>query len=85
MVAIGSSLEAARTFAVCRRIRRAIRLGKAWQTLALLFGALLAGTLTFLGWLVNLPAFLVVAYNMLWCGIHALSSYLFLRRERDAE
>ncbi len=85
VVAIGSSLEAARTFTVCRRIRRAIRLGKVWQLLAVLTGAVLAGVLTFFGGLVTLPAYLVVAYNMCWCGVHALSSFCYLRKEREGQ
>ena len=83
VVAIGSSLEAARTFTVCRRIRRAIRLGKVWQLLAIFVGALLAGALTFFGKLAALPAYPVVAYNLCWCGVHAISSLLFLRKGRD--
>ena len=85
VVAIGSSLEAARTFTVCRRIRRAIRLGKAWQLLAILVGGALSGVLTFFGGLVTLPAYLVVAYNLCWCGVHALSSFFYLRKERDGQ
>ena len=85
VVAIGSSLEVARTFTVCRRIRRAIRLGKVWQLLAIFVGALLAGALTFFGRLAAVPAYLVVAYNLCWCGVHAISSLLFLRRGRDEE
>lgn len=85
VVAVGSPLEAAHTFAVCRRIRRAIRLGSVWQLLALLAGAGLAGLLTFFGRLASMPAYLVVAYHLFWCGIYALSSYLYLRGERDTK
>ena len=85
VVAIGSSLEAARTFTVCRRIRRVIRLGKFWQLAAIFLGTVLAGTLTFFGNLVALPAYLVVTYNVFWCGVHALSAFLHLRRERDEQ
>ncbi|MBQ3064006.1 MAG: hypothetical protein IJC99_04315 [Clostridia bacterium] len=85
VVAIGSSIEAARTFTVCRRIRRAVRLGKAWQLLALFGGAVLAGIFTFLGRFADLPAYLVVAYHTLWCAVHALSSFAFLKGDKETK
>jgi hypothetical protein len=85
VVALGSPLEAARTFAVCRRMLRAIKLERVLEMLAILLGVLLSGALLYFGYLAVVPAFAVVIYNVLWCGIHALSSYLYLRRDGDGE
>ena len=84
VVAIGSAREAARTFATCRRIRRAVKLGTLWQFASIFFGAALAGTLVFFQRLTALPTFVLALYTFLWCGAHALTSF-FMLREREEE
>lgn len=84
VVAIGSAREAARTFATCRRIRRAVKLGTLWQFVSIFFGATLAGALVFFNRLTVLPTFVLALYTFLWCGAHALTSY-FMLREREEE
>jgi hypothetical protein len=83
VVALGSCKEVARTLVVCRRIRRARHFGKIFQALSVGGGALLAGLLALLGGAVRLPAILVTVYLLLWCGVHALTSYFYLRDKNE--
>ncbi len=83
VVAIGSAREAARTFATCRRIRRAVKLGTLWQFVSIFFGATLAGALVFFQRLTVLPTFVLALYTFLWCGAHALTSYFMLREKEE--
>ncbi|MBQ9098018.1 MAG: hypothetical protein IJY50_01145 [Clostridia bacterium] len=85
IVALGSCREAARTFVTCRRVRRAGALGKIFQVLSVLVGALLATLLTILGGSVALSAFTVSLYLLLWCGVHAVTSYFYLREKNDEQ
>jgi len=85
VVAVGSAREAAHTFVTCRRIRRAVRLGRAWQVLSLVLGAGLAAVFTFLGVLDTVPAFAVALYAFLWSGAHAMSAYFTLREKGEME
>ena len=85
MVSVGSAREAAHAFVTCRRIRRAVRLGRLWQTLSFLLGAGLAVVLTFFDVLHAVPAYAVALYAFLWCGAHAMSAYFTLREKGEAE
>ncbi|MBO5355845.1 MAG: hypothetical protein J6B09_07250 [Clostridia bacterium] len=84
VVALGSCREAARTFVTCRRVRRAGNLGKLLQVLSIAGGAVLAAVLTFLAGAVRMPAILVSLYLLFWCGVHAATSYFYLR-DRDED
>lgn len=84
VVALGSCREAARTFVTCRRVRRAGELGKLLQVLSIAGGAVLAAVLTFLAGAVKMPAILVSLYLLFWCGVHAATSYFYLR-DRDGD
>ena len=83
VVALGSCREAARTFVTCRRERRAGNLGKLLQVLSIAGGAALAALLTFFVGGVKLPAILVSLYLLFWCGVHAATSYFYLRDRND--
>lgn len=84
VVALGSCREAARTFVTCRRVRRAGNLGKLLQVLSIAGGAVLATLLAFFVGGVRLPAILVSLYLLFWCGVHAATSYFYLR-DRDED
>lgn len=79
VVSLGSAREVVRTYAVCRRTRRAVRLGTVWQGLSVLCGALLSGALVLLGKITAVPTFVPVLFTLLWCGIHAIGTYFMLR------
>ena len=83
VVALGSCREAARTFVTCRRVRRAGNLGKLLQVLSIAGGAALAALLTLFVGGVKLPAILVSLYLLFWCGVHAATSYFYLRDRND--
>jgi len=83
VVALGSCREAARTFVTCRRVRRAGELGKFLQVLSIAGGAVLAAALTFFAGAVKIPAILVSLYLLFWCGVHAATSYFYLRGRDD--
>ena len=83
IVALGSSREAARTLAVCRRIRRAIKLGTMWQFISIFCGALIAGALAFFDHMAALPPYAVALYTFLFSGAHALTSYFTLRNKDE--
>jgi len=84
VVALDSAKAAAKTFAICRRIRRASRLGKLWQGLSVALGAGLAALLTYFGKINTFSALLVTLYLLFFCALHGLSSYLYLQ-DGDAE
>lgn len=81
IVALGSGREVARTYATCRLVRRAGSFGGVLQILSTLFGVVLCGTLAFFGLVARIPAFAVTGYMLLWCGLHGLVSYLYLREK----
>ena len=85
VVALGSSREAAKTLATCRRIRRAVRIGTLWQFASILLGALLGGACVLFGHVTALPAFAVTLYTFLFSGAHALTSYFILRDREENE
>ncbi len=85
VVALGSAREAAKAFVACRRIRRAVKLGTFWQFVSIIFGATLAGALVFFGKITAVPSFVLALYTFLWCGVHALTSYLTLREKDENE
>ena len=85
VVALGSCMEVARTYAVCRRISRVGVWGRRLQALLILLGGVFSGLLT----LVDRPpsAFIITVWLMLWCAVYGVFSYLFLHDtdEGDAE
>ena len=83
VVALGSSREAARAFATCRRTHRAVRFGRFIQVLSFVLGSLLAGALTVTGVIAATPAFAVTLLVIAWCGIYGLASYLYLRSKDE--
>lgn len=83
VVALGSSREAARAFATCRRTHRAVRFGRFIQVLSFLLGSLLAGALTVTGVIAATPAFAVTLWAVVWCGVYGLASYLYLRSKDE--
>ena len=85
VVALGSSREAARTLATCRRTRRAVKIGTLWQFASILLGALLGGACVLFDLVAALPAFLVTLYTFLFSGAHALTSYFILRDKEENE
>lgn len=82
VVSLGSGKETARTFITCRRISRARRLGKLFQALSVGVGALIAGMLAMLHGVVDIPSVLVSLYLLLWSGLHATTSYFYLRESK---
>ena len=82
VVALGSCKEAARTFVTCRRVRRAAMFGKLFQVGSIVMGAVLSALLTVFGKIGSVPSVLVTLWLLLFCGIHALTSFLYLR-EKD--
>ncbi len=85
IVALGSAREVLRTYATCRRIRRAVKLGKLWQLASVLCGAVLSGMLVFFGKITAVPTFVLALNTFFWCGVHAASSYFMLRDKEDSE
>ena len=85
VVAIGSAREAASTFAVCRRIRRAIKLGWLWQFASAVLGGLLAAALVFHARLASLPPLVAALYPLFFGGLQALCAYLALREKNENE
>lgn len=84
VVAVGSGREAARTFTVCRRVRRAARFGKLLQTVSLALGIGLGALFAFLGRTVHMPAYAVTLYLIAWSLVEGLVAFLFLHgRDRD--
>lgn len=82
IVALGSGREVVRTYATCRLVRRAGSFGGVLQILSTLFGVALCGTLAFFGLAARIPAFAVTGYMLLWCALHGLVSYLYLREKK---
>ena len=85
VVALGSSREAAKALATCRRIRRAVKIGGLWQFASVLLGAMLCGACVLFGLVAALPAFAVTLYTFLFSGAHALTSYFILRDREENE
>jgi len=83
VVALGSCREAARTFVTCRRVRRAGALGRMLQALSVTIGAVIIGMTALFGNVSNLIAIGISGYMLLWSGIHALTSYFYLRDRND--
>ena len=83
IVSLGSCREVARTFITCRRIRRARAFGRLCQALSVGFGAMIAGLCTLLSGMVAVPSILVTLYLLFWCGVHAVTSILYLREKTD--
>lgn len=82
VVALGSCKEAARTFVTCRRVRRAAMFGKLFQVGSIVVGAVLSALLTAFGKLGSVPSVLVTLWLLFFCGVHALTSFFYLR-EKD--
>lgn len=85
VVALGSAREVLKTYATCRRIRRAVKLGTLWQFASVLCGAVLSGVLVFFGKITAVPTFVLALNTFLWCGAHAVGSYFMLRDKEDGE
>lgn len=85
VVALGSAREVLRTYATCRRIRRAVKLGTLWQFASVLCGAVLSGALVFFGKITAVPTFVLALNTFFWCGVHATGSYFMLRDKEDSE
>ena len=80
VVAVDSGREAARTFAVCRRVRRAGRFGKFLQSVSMAVGIGLGALFAFLGRATYMPAYAVTVYLIGWGLIEGLAAFLYLRR-----
>ena len=80
VVALDSGREAARTFAVCRRVRRAGRFGKFLQSVSMAMGIALGALFAFFGRATYMPAYAVTVYLIGWGLIEGLAAFLYLRR-----
>ena len=69
--------------AVCRRIRRAIKIGTLWQFTSIFCGAILSGALVLFDRMSALPPYAVALYTFLFSGAHALTAYLIMRNKDE--
>ena len=81
VVSLGSCKELARTYVVCRRVRRVGVVGKFLQILSLLTGGALSALLAI--WDVLPVGGLITLWMLVWCGTYAMTSYFYLRRPTD--
>ncbi len=79
VVATGSATEAARAYAVCHRIRRALSLGRLLQILSVIGGAALSLALFSIGRLHAMTPISVALLSFFFAGIFSGVSYLFLQ------
>ena len=80
VVAVDSGREAAKTFAVCRRVRRASRFGKFLQSVSMAVGIGLGALFAFFGRATYMPAYAVTVYLIGWGLIEGLAAFFYLRR-----
>lgn len=81
VVSLGSCKELARTYVICRRVRRVGHFGKLLQLLSVLVGGALSLLLMWAEYL--LSALLIAAWMLVWCATYAGISYFYLRRPTD--
>lgn len=85
VVSIGSAREAASAFAVCRRIRRAVRRGTLWQSVSMILGTLFAAALVFFGRIGAVAPLATALYPVCFGGLQWLTSHLTLREKNENE
>ena len=81
VVSLGSCKELARTYVICRRVRRVGLWGKLLQLLCVLSGAVLSALLMWNEYL--LSGGFIVLWMLAWCVVYAGFSYFYLHRPTD--